>query len=149
MSAKNIYHNTVVRALEADGWTITDDPLKVGYGGRNLEIDLGAERAVIGAKRGAEKIAVEIQSFLNESPVRDLEEAIGQFDLYRVLLAETKSVRQLYMAVPQRVWASILSEPLGRLAAARLRLQFVVFSEDEDKVIQWIRSSDIDRLFEI
>lgn len=149
MSARNIYHDTVVKALEADGWTITDDPLKVGYGGRNLEIDLGAERAVIGAERGQEKIAVEIQSFLKESPVRDLEEAIGQYDLYRILLVETESPRQLFMAVPQRVWATILSEPPGRLAAARLRLQFVVFSEEEDKVIQWISSSAIDRLFEI
>jgi XisH protein len=25
--ARNIYHDTVVQALTADGWTITDDPL--------------------------------------------------------------------------------------------------------------------------
>jgi XisH protein len=24
--AKNLYHDVVVRALKADGWTITDDP---------------------------------------------------------------------------------------------------------------------------
>jgi hypothetical protein len=29
MSAKNIYHDAVVQALTADGWTITDDPLRL------------------------------------------------------------------------------------------------------------------------
>jgi hypothetical protein len=37
--AKNIYHDTVIQALTADGWTITDDPLRVSYGGRDLFFD--------------------------------------------------------------------------------------------------------------
>ena len=44
MSAKNIYHDAVVVALIADGWTITHDPLTIKVGDRNLHIDLGAER---------------------------------------------------------------------------------------------------------
>jgi hypothetical protein len=68
--ARNIYHDIVVQALTADGWTITDDPLRLSYGGRDLFVDLGAERRTLAAEKAGQKIAVEIQSFLNPSPVR-------------------------------------------------------------------------------
>jgi hypothetical protein len=38
--ARNIYHDTVATALTADGWTITDDPLRLSFGGRDLFVDL-------------------------------------------------------------------------------------------------------------
>ena len=43
MPARNVYHDAVIRALVADGWTITDDPLKLEYGDRKLYVDLAAE----------------------------------------------------------------------------------------------------------
>jgi hypothetical protein len=52
--AKNIYHNAVVQALVADGWTITDDPLRLEYGDRNMYVDLGAELGTLGAKKPGE-----------------------------------------------------------------------------------------------
>src|SRR4051812_2955545 len=89
MPAKNIYHDGVVRALLADGWKITHDPLTLSYGGRDLFMDLGAERVALAAEKEGRRIAVEIQSFLGASPVRDLEEAVGQYQVYRTLLMET------------------------------------------------------------
>src|SRR5690242_15668708 len=35
MPVKNIYHDAVVRALMADEWTITHDPLVLSYGGKD------------------------------------------------------------------------------------------------------------------
>jgi len=63
MPARNIYHDNVVHALSADGWKITDDPLSLSYGGKDLYADLGAERSTIAAEKNGEKIAVEISSF--------------------------------------------------------------------------------------
>jgi hypothetical protein len=60
--ARNIYHDTVVQALRSDGWTVTDDPLRLSYGGRDLFVDLGAERLTLAAERAGHKIAVEFQS---------------------------------------------------------------------------------------
>ena len=110
MPAKNIYHDAVVHALIADGWTITDDPLRLSFGGRELYVDLDAERVTIGAEKGKQRIAVEIQSFLNPSPVHDLHEAVGQYDVYRAILAENESDRSLYLAVPLRVYEGLLTE---------------------------------------
>src|SRR5262249_39906086 len=41
--ARNIDHDTVIQALQADGWTITHDPLLIPYGDPRLIIDLCAE----------------------------------------------------------------------------------------------------------
>jgi predicted RNase H-like HicB family nuclease len=138
MPAKNIYHDTVVQALRADGWTVTDDPLTISYGGKDLFVDLGAERPVVAAEKGKQRIAVEIAGFLTPSPVRDLQEAVGQYETYRTVLAETDPDRLLYLAVPRRVHEGLLSERFGQLIVARLRLRLLVFDEQQQKVVQWI-----------
>lgn len=77
--AKDKYHDLVRLALENDGWTITNDPLRIPIGRRKAYIDLGAERLIIGASKGTEKIAVEIKTFAGASDIQDFDQAIGQF----------------------------------------------------------------------
>jgi hypothetical protein len=112
--------------------------LLIPYGDRRLFIDLGAERVTIGAERGTERIAVEIASFVADSPVRDLQEAVGQFVVYRALLTQAEPQRTLFLGVPTRVYDSLLSEPLGQLVAAEVRLRLLVFDAQEQKVVRWI-----------
>lgn len=137
MPARNIYHDVVVKALIADGWTITHDPLPLPFEGRKLEVDLGAERSVIGAKKAEEKIAVEVQSFLSDSPVRDLEEALGQIEIYRVVLGKTEPERKLFMAVPGRVQRDLLSDKFGKFVVKEFALSVIVFDEDKSRIIKW------------
>ena len=135
MPARNIYHDTVVKALQADGWTITHDPLRIGYGGQDMYVDLGADRPTIGAERGKERIAVEIQSFLSPSRVRDLQEAIGQYEVYRLVLAEQEPDRQLFMAVPNEFYDQFLTERFGQFIISQLKVKLVVF--EEERILQW------------
>ena len=51
MPARNLYHDAVVAALEADGWTVTDDPLRRQYAGRDIYVDLGAEQNTLAAEK--------------------------------------------------------------------------------------------------
>lgn len=141
MPARNIYHDEVVKSLEADGWTITHDPLKIGYGGRDMYVDLGAERSTIGAQRGDEKIAVEVQSFLSPSPVRDLQEAVGRYCVYRAILAKTQPDRRLFMAVSKEVHETILSETFGQLIVTETELNLLVFDPIQERISEWIKSS--------
>ncbi len=138
MPAKDIYHDAVVHALAADGWTITHDPLTISYGGKDLFVDLGAERMAIAAEKGGLRIAVEVQSFLSPSPVRDLQEAVGQYEIYRALLAETEPDRSLYLAVPRRIHEGLLTETFGQLIVTRLQLRLLVFDEQQERVVRWI-----------
>jgi hypothetical protein len=71
MSAKDIYHNTVIRALEKDGWSVTHQNFSVTIGGRDMFVDIGAER-LLAAERGDEKIAVEVKSFVKPSRCKTL-----------------------------------------------------------------------------
>lgn len=79
--AKDKYHFLVKKALEDEGWTITDDPLIIDTPNRDLEVDLGAEK-LIGAEKGNLKIAVEIKSFLGLSQIHEFYKALGQFNYY-------------------------------------------------------------------
>lgn len=55
MARRDIFHNAVRIALEKEGWTVTDDPLRIDWGGATIKIDLGAER-LLAAERGNEKL---------------------------------------------------------------------------------------------
>jgi hypothetical protein len=73
-----------------------------------------------------------------DSPVRDLQEAVGQFVVYRALLSQTEPDRSLDLGVSTRVYDSVLSEPLGQLVAVEVRLRFLVFDPQQQKVVRWI-----------
>jgi len=141
MPARNIYHDAVVRALITEGWTITDDPLTISYGGKDLFVDLGAERVTFAAEKAGQRIAVEIQSFLSPSPVRDLQEAIGQYEIYKAILAETEPARALFLAAPLRIFENLLSERFGQLIISRLQLRLLIFDETQQKSLQWINET--------
>ena len=144
MSAKNIHHEHVIRCLVADGWTITDDPLKLSFEERNLYVDFGAEKNAIAAEKSGEKIAVEVQSFLGQSTVRDLQQAVGQYEMYVAILAENDSDRVLHIAIPRRVHDGLLSERFGQFITKRLGLRFLVFDEDQERIVRWIAPNTID-----
>ncbi len=117
MPARDIYHEAVKNALVKDGWTITHDPLTIRVGERNLFVDLGAEQ-IIGAEKEARKIAVEVKTFSGLSDVTDLHEALGQFVLYREVLAEMQPERELYLAVPEAAAEGIFQEEVRNAAAS-------------------------------
>lgn len=137
MPAKDIYHNIVKTVLEKDGWVITDDPLKLKWGLRELFVDLGASK-LLAAQKGERKIAIEIKSFVKISPVTDLEEALGQYILYRNILEETQPLREIYLAIRQATYREIFSEPIGNLVVEKNSLRLLVFDPEKEVIVQWI-----------
>ncbi|MGB3207576.1 MAG: element excision factor XisH family protein [Crinalium sp.] len=136
MAAKDIYHNVVKIALEKDGWTITNDPLRLTIGSRSVYVDLGAEKLFAAEKEGR-KIAVEVKSFVNPSPVNDLENALGQYILYSKILEEEQPERVIYLAIPLNVFRDIFSEPIGQILLRKTDLRLLVFNPKEEVVVQW------------
>jgi len=127
----------VKQALIKDGWTITHDPLTLSFGVHNLYVDFGAER-VLGAERDGEQIAVEIKSFVGQSEVADMEQALGQYLLYRSLLQRNDPSRCLMLAVPLDAFDTILSTELGRAVREDYALAILVFDADQEVIRQWL-----------
>jgi hypothetical protein len=137
MPARDRYHDACKAALIKDGWIVTDDPLHLEYGGKNMYVDLGAEE-VISAERGGRKIAVEVKSFLGPSDINDLEQALGQFVIYRSVLGRTEPDRDLYLAVPQLAFVELFEEPVGRLLIEQADLLLIVFDPQSEEIKQWL-----------
>lgn len=137
MAAKDIYHDTVKAALIKDGWTITDDPLSLEIGGRDLFVDLGAEKLLI-ANRGSQKIAVEVKSFVSPSPVKDWENALGQYILYEDIMTQQYAERSLYLAIREEVYLTFFSEPIAQIPLKNRRIKLLIFDEIQEVITQWI-----------
>jgi hypothetical protein len=138
MPRKDAYHDIVKRALEKDGWTITHDPLHLEMGGVRINIDLGAEQQPIAAEKDGEKIAVEINSFVGDSAINELEKAIGQYLLYAVILAKKEPDRKLYLAVSETAYYGIFSEQAVDLLVKNQKIRLIIFDEFEGRIIEWI-----------
>jgi XisH protein len=140
MPARDSIHDLIKAAVIKDGWQITDDPYVISYGERFLFVDLGAieSSGVIGAEREGRSIAIEIKQFRGQSAIADLEQAIGQYMLYKLLLSQVDPDRDLYLAIPEISYDSIFSEPVGELVIRDLPLKLIVVSLLTGRVVKWV-----------
>lgn len=144
MPAKDTIHEIVKEAIIKDGWEITKDPYVISYGERFLFVDLGAS-SFIGVQQKNQQIAIEIKPFRSQSQVTDLEQAIGQYTLYRLLLNQVDPQRDLYLAISQATYSEIFSEPLGKLVTEQLSLKLIIINLEKKEISQWIPSSPIEK----
>jgi XisH protein len=70
--------------------------------------------------------------------VPDIQEAVGQYDVYRAVLAEMEPARVPCLAVPRRVHDGLLAERFGQMIVSRLGLRLVIFDEQQPRVVTWI-----------
>lgn len=106
MPARDIYHDAVKNALIKDGWTIVADPYKIRYEDAELFADLAAEKP-IAAERNGQKIVVEVKSFVSPSPMRDFQQALGQYILYQNFISLTEPDYQLYLAIKASTYNNV------------------------------------------
>ncbi len=137
MPARDKYHTAVRNALIKDGWTITHDPLHLQWGGSNMYVDLGAEQ-LVAAEKADRKIAVEIKGFGGPSEMTELEKAVGQLTIYRLVLAKREPDYVLYLAVPEEIVKDVFEEPIGRLLIENGLARIIGFDPVEEKIVQWI-----------
>ena len=105
-------------------------------------VDLAAS-GFIGVRQGNKQIAIEIKQFRGQSQVVDLEQAIGQYSLYRILLNQIDPERDLYLAISEATYSDIFDEPIGKLAIAEIPLKLVIVNLSTKEITQWIPSNPI------
>ena len=134
---RDLFHEAVKSALQKEKWVITDDPLKVEVGGAKFEIDLGAER-LLAAEREGVRIAVEIKTFLSDSPITDYHAALGQFLNYRLALELSDPYRRLYLAVPISVHEAFFQREFLQISVERYQIQRIIYDPIKDEIVKWI-----------
>ncbi|MBI1925564.1 XisH family protein [Candidatus Poribacteria bacterium] len=136
MPARDLFHDAAKNALIKEGWTITDDPLLIRFGGVDMYIDIAAER-LIAAEKDGQKIAVEIKSFVGTSVISDFHTAMGQFINYRVALEAQEPERELYLAVPEDVYEEFFTLYFTRTVIQRYQLKNMVYNVDREEIVKW------------
>lgn len=137
MPAKDLYHDSVKRALQNDAWAITHDPLRLRWRTTDTYVDLGAEK-LLAAQKDAQKIAVEIKTFLGRSTVDALEDAIGQFILYEELLKRLEPDRTLYLAISLDAYLNIFVDAIGEILLESKRVRLLVFDPQQEAIVKWL-----------
>ncbi len=136
--AKDIFHDTVKKALEKDGWIITHDPYRLRYGIVDVYIDLAAQDAIAAEKEGR-KIAVEVKSFISGSNISEFHTALGQFLNYRIALESSdEPERVLYLAVPKDVYQTFLRFEPAKTVIERYKILLIIYDVNQEVIEQWI-----------
>lgn len=137
MSAKDIFHEVVKRALQKEGWQITHDPLSISVGGVNMSIDLAAER-LIAAEREGEKIAIEVKSFLERSSaISEFHTALGQFINYRGALRRREPERTIYLAVPLTTYKTFFQLDFPQEMVEENRIKMIIYDVEQEAIVEW------------
>jgi hypothetical protein len=136
MPRKDLIHEAVKNALIKDGWTIIADPLIIAYDDVQAFADLAAERP-LAAQKAERRIAVEIKTFQRASPIRDFEEALGQYTFYRELMALAGLDYALYLAVSDEAYQRVFERKGLREITARSGVALVVVNLTEEEIVQW------------
>jgi hypothetical protein len=137
--ARDIFHTLVRDALESENWVITHDPYPMHsrkHGG--LSTDIGAEKVII-AKKEQELIAVEVKSFVHISILHDFLLAVGQFYVYRKILAKNDPDRVLYVALPEFVYARIIKFDWAKEVIDDLGMKFILYDINLKNITSWIK----------
>ena len=136
MPALDYCHPQFVRALQKDDWLVKEKPEQFRVTGRIIFIDISASRGTNGLKRQA--LFAEIKCFPDlQSTSRELYIAIGQYIVYRAVLAELQDTTLLYLAVPESVYQTVFDVAVRR-AISDNQIKMVIVNLETETITQWI-----------
>lgn len=137
MPALDKIHSAVKNALIKDGWTITNDPYILEYQTDRFYADLRAEQTINEAN-ARRVIVVEIKSMLGLSLMREMEVALGQYQVYRSILQVTAPDCQVYLAVRDTAYTELKARPTFELIRQTYQVALIVVNTDREEIMQWI-----------
>ena len=70
---------------------------------------------------------MEIKSFLNDSELYDLENALGQYSLYRLMLLKREPERLLYLDVPHTIRSFLMEQSDFRYILRELKVRLIIY----------------------
>jgi len=136
--AKDAIHDSVKNALRKDGWAITAEFLQIEYEELEIFADLVAEREPIVAEKNGDKIIVEVKTFPGRSFIRDLQQALGQYELYADIIVLAGLEYELYLAVSSVIYEAFFLRKGTHEVIQRRQLKLLVVDLEREEITQWI-----------
>ena len=137
MPRKDYIHIAVKNALIKDGWIVTDDPYRIEYEEADVYADLRIEKGRDG-KEPLRVLVIEIKEFTGASPMHRLEQALGQYQVYRSYLRQIAPAEQLYLAVDKVSYEPLFSRKSFQRIVEDYRLALIVVDVPKEEISQWI-----------
>ena len=137
MPRKDRIHKAVKNALTKDGWTVTDDPFRIAYEDADVYADLRIVKNEAGTTvRRA--LIIEIKGFTGGSPLHSLENALGQYELYRIYLQSIAPDDKRYLAVSVTTYEEQFTRPAFAIIVREKSLPLLVVDTEREEVARWI-----------
>jgi hypothetical protein len=108
------------------------------YEDKLLLADLKAERLLL-AQKETEVIVVEIKSFLGASFMRELQTALGQYQMYVAFLEGMNQLTPIYLAVSEVAFREEFQSKAIQMLLHRYGVKVLVVDDDHEEVVQWIQ----------
>ncbi|MGK7926583.1 MAG: element excision factor XisH family protein [Spirulina sp.] len=84
-------------------------------------------------------MAVEIKSFLRESRIADLEQALGQYTIYSDILEQIEPDREIYLAIPLNAFTDLFKgDRFGQFLLDKNRLKLLIFNPQLEDIVKWL-----------
>ena len=130
------HHFVVLRCLEKAGWSIIKEQEYISIGthndtNRRLYLDIKAQR------NDEQLVLIEVKG-LEQSPVHELMQLLGQYLTYRMALDYLSIEIPLYMAVPEAAYENIFQHVLGQAMINRYAIPLLIFDPVREEIIQWM-----------
>jgi len=83
-------------------------------------------------------IIVEIKSFGERSLIHALEEALGQYRIYRKILAKQQPDYKVYLALSQKAYERLQRRPTFRFLMEEKEFILITVDTDKEEIVAWI-----------
>jgi hypothetical protein len=134
MPAVDKCEESIIRALEKEGWTLVRRPEGIRLEARRfLYVDLKLKNA-----DNIQIVLIEVKCFpANSIETDELYRAIGQYILYRSILQIEKRSEPLFLAIPKTIYDSLFQLKAVQHAIKSAKIKMVVVDLEREEVTLW------------
>ncbi|MCX6048510.1 MAG: element excision factor XisH family protein [Chloroflexi bacterium] len=137
--ANDTIHDAIVQALKHDGWHILREHFSVRYEELEIRVDIVAERpAAVLAEKDGHRILVKIKTFGGRSFIKDLQNAVGQYTIYKNILALADLDYELFLAIHESIYEVAFQQKATSAIVQLNQLKLLVVNIDSQEIVKWI-----------
>lgn len=134
MPALDSCHPQIIRALQKSGWDVAITPYIIPVDvNHRLYIDIEAHHVELG-----QVVVIEAKCFQDSNAhTTDLYTGLGQYLIYRSLLAKQGAIHKLYLAIPLHAWNGIVNR-IGIDAIHENAIKLLIIDIHHEVIVSWI-----------